>query len=165
MTAVSLEIPVEYRMRRDGKGMEENAAVRETLSKRADVFGSAWITAAIGWKIERLPHRIALLTTPPIYFTSSPPRLTTTQLARSSVLNRLIAPTGLSPPLRRASRAHRDYSPDTNGTKIRMFGMGVVDGHKVGTGRFATGLSEGTRGAASLPRCFAAPDFSGASAR
>src|SRR6266498_5583768 len=42
----------------------------------------------------------------------SPPRLTATQLARSSVLNRLIAPTGLSPALRRASRAHRDSRPD-----------------------------------------------------
>src|SRR6266511_6236019 len=46
----------------------------------------------------------------------SPPRLTASQLARSSVLNRLIAPTGLSPALRRASRAHRSYSPDPNGT-------------------------------------------------
>ena len=36
-----------------------------------------------------------------------PPRLAATQLARSSVLNLLIAPTGLSPALRRASRAHR----------------------------------------------------------
>jgi len=36
----------------------------------------------------------------------SPPRLTATQLARSSVLNRLIAPAGLSPALMCASRAH-----------------------------------------------------------
>ena len=41
----------------------------------------------------------------------SPPRLTATQLARSSVLNRLIAPAGLPPVLAPASRAHhsRDY--------------------------------------------------------
>src|SRR5882757_3954525 len=37
----------------------------------------------------------------------SPPRLTATQLARSAVLNRLIAPTGLSPALTPASRAHQ----------------------------------------------------------
>src|ERR1700722_11563833 len=37
----------------------------------------------------------------------SPPRLTATQLARSSVLNRLIAPAGLSPALTPASRAHQ----------------------------------------------------------
>ncbi len=42
----------------------------------------------------------------------SPPRLAATQLARSSVLNRLIAPTGLSPALRRALRAHRDSKTD-----------------------------------------------------
>src|SRR5476651_1610524 len=36
----------------------------------------------------------------------SPPRLAATQLARSSVLNRLIAPAGLSPALTPASRAH-----------------------------------------------------------
>ena len=37
----------------------------------------------------------------------SPPRLTATQLARSSVLNRLIAPAGLAPALTPASRAHQ----------------------------------------------------------
>src|ERR1700679_3040523 len=37
----------------------------------------------------------------------SPPRLAATQLARSSVLNRLIAPAGLSPALTPASRAHQ----------------------------------------------------------
>ena len=37
----------------------------------------------------------------------SPPRLAATQLARSAVLNRLIAPTGLSPALTPASRAHQ----------------------------------------------------------
>src|SRR5215204_3596626 len=36
----------------------------------------------------------------------SPPRLAATQLARSAVLNRLTAPTGLSPALTPASRAH-----------------------------------------------------------
>src|SRR5271156_6150172 len=39
--------------------------------------------------------------------TCSPPRLAATQLVRSSVLNRLIAPTGLSPALTPASRAHQ----------------------------------------------------------
>ena len=42
----------------------------------------------------------------------SPPRLTAAQLARSSVLNRLIAPAGLSPALRRALRAHRNSRSD-----------------------------------------------------
>src|ERR1700760_4577508 len=42
----------------------------------------------------------------------SPPRLAATQLARSAVLNRLIAPTGLSPALTPASRAHQDLLPD-----------------------------------------------------
>ncbi len=37
----------------------------------------------------------------------SPPRLAATQLARSAVLNRLIAPAGLPPALTPASRAHR----------------------------------------------------------
>lgn len=37
----------------------------------------------------------------------SPPRLAATQLARSSVLNRLIAPVGLAPTLLCALRAHR----------------------------------------------------------
>jgi hypothetical protein len=37
----------------------------------------------------------------------SPPRLATTQLARSAVLNRLIAQAGLSPVLTPASRAHQ----------------------------------------------------------
>ncbi len=41
-----------------------------------------------------------------------PPRLAATQLARSAVLNRLIAPTGLSPALRRASRTHRASQTD-----------------------------------------------------
>ncbi len=42
----------------------------------------------------------------------SPPRLTATQLARSSVLNRLIAPAGLSPALTPASRAHQESLTD-----------------------------------------------------
>src|SRR6478735_158616 len=42
----------------------------------------------------------------------SPPRLAATQLARSAVLNRLIAPTGLSPALICASRAHNRLSID-----------------------------------------------------
>ena len=48
----------------------------------------------------------------------SPPRLTATQLARSSVLNRLIAPAGLSPALRRALRAHRDSKTDPTFTLL-----------------------------------------------
>src|SRR5215212_6874757 len=40
----------------------------------------------------------------------SPPRLAATQLARSSVLNRLIAPAGLSPALMPASRAHQSVN-------------------------------------------------------
>jgi len=44
----------------------------------------------------------------------SPPRLAATQLAQSSVLNRLIAPAGLSPALTPASRAHRSSSATTN---------------------------------------------------
>jgi hypothetical protein len=43
----------------------------------------------------------------------SPPRLAATQLARSSVLNRLIAPTGLSPALTPASRARRVLRSDS----------------------------------------------------
>ena len=42
----------------------------------------------------------------------SPPRLAATQLARSAVLNRLIAPTGLSPALTPASRAHQELLTD-----------------------------------------------------
>jgi hypothetical protein len=42
----------------------------------------------------------------------SPPRLTATQLARSSVVNSLIPPAGLSPALTPASRAHQEYSHD-----------------------------------------------------
>ena len=42
----------------------------------------------------------------------SPPRLAATQLARSAVLNRLIAPTGLSPALTPASRAHQEMLTD-----------------------------------------------------
>ena len=46
----------------------------------------------------------------------SPPRLAATQLARSAVLNRLIAPTGLSPALTPASRAHRNSEADPSYT-------------------------------------------------
>ncbi len=45
----------------------------------------------------------------------SPPRLTATQLARSSVLNRLIAPAGLSPALTPASRAHQLLNVESRG--------------------------------------------------
>ena len=48
----------------------------------------------------------------------SPPRLTATQLARSSVLNRLIAPAGLSPALMPASRAHQRPISDVYGRKV-----------------------------------------------
>ena len=46
----------------------------------------------------------------------TPPRVAATQLARSSVLNRLIAPAGLSPALTPASRAHHVSRVDPNGS-------------------------------------------------
>ena len=49
----------------------------------------------------------------------SPPRLAATQLARSSVLNRLIAPAGLSPALMPASRAHTEGHKGHKGHKGR----------------------------------------------
>jgi len=48
----------------------------------------------------------------------SPPRLAATQLARSAVRNRLIAPTGLSPALTPASRALQKLTPDANGAQL-----------------------------------------------
>src|SRR5271170_7412207 len=52
----------------------------------------------------------------------SPPRLAATQLARSSVLNRLIAPAGLSPALTPASRAHQATFLDRLIHVLRGFG-------------------------------------------
>ena len=49
----------------------------------------------------------------------SPPRLTATQLARSSVLNRLIAPAGLPRVLAPASRAHQRPISDVLWSKGR----------------------------------------------
>jgi hypothetical protein len=49
----------------------------------------------------------------------SPPHLTATQLAQSSVLNRLIAPAGLSPAWAPASRAHQNQIYDAYETSTR----------------------------------------------
>src|ERR1700751_4760135 len=48
----------------------------------------------------------------------SPPRLAASQLARSSVLNRLIAPAGLSPALTPASRAHQNDGEGTRHSEL-----------------------------------------------
>jgi hypothetical protein len=59
----------------------------------------------------------------------SPPRLAATQLARSAVLNRLIAPTGLSPALALASRAHQLSSVDP--AKTCAGGLGCLKTYSV----------------------------------
>ena len=59
----------------------------------------------------------------------SPPRLTATQLARSSVLNRLIAPTGLPPALyplhgRTVAATYDSYGQSTSLSRLPLEGSG-----------------------------------------
>lgn len=64
--------------------------VREAAARQTKFFGKA-----------------RMLSAPPLPPFVSKVRLTATQLARSAVLNRLIAPTGLSPALTPVSRTHQ----------------------------------------------------------
>ncbi len=69
--------------------------------------------SAAGSEFSRLIFEVHLNYDLPVRFRAcSPPRLAATQLARSAVLNRLIAPTGLSPALTPASRTHQDSLAD-----------------------------------------------------
>lgn len=68
----------------------------------------------------------------------SPPRLAATQLAQSAVLNRLSAPTGLSPACTPASRARQSTNLD------RARHCGAIRDRSLTRGLFEAGASEGS---------------------